>query len=70
MRCDAPIGNLAAFQEAMQRRFGIAQICNAPDRSAIPEGLDMASVELARRKASAIEYPVYSRKMEATQAKD
>lgn len=54
----------------MQRRFGIAQICNAPDRSAIPEGLDMASVELARRKVSAIEYPVYSRKMEATQAKD
>jgi hypothetical protein len=70
LRCDAPIGNLAAFQEGMQRRFGIAQICNAPDRPAIPDGLDMASVALARRKAGAIDYPVYSRKKEAIQAKD
>jgi len=27
-------------------------------------------VELARQKAGAIEYPIYSRKTEATQAKD
>jgi len=70
LRCDAPIGNLATFQEGIQRRFGIAQICDATDRPAIPDGLDMASVELARRKAGAIDYPVYSRKKEAIQAKD
>lgn len=70
LRCDAPIGNLTTWQEVMQRRFGIAQICDAPDRPAIPEGLDMASVELARQKASVIDYPIYSRKKEAAQAKD
>jgi hypothetical protein len=70
LRCDAPIGNLTTFQEVMQRRFEIAQICDAPDRPAIPEGLDIASVELARRKAGAIDYPIYSRKKEAIQAKD
>ena len=54
----------------MQRRFGIAQVCDAPEQFAIPDGFDMASVELARQKAGAIEYPIYSRKTEATQAKD
>ena len=69
LRCDAPIGNLTEFQDVMQRRFGIAQICDAPEQLAIPDGFDMASVELARQKAGAIEYPIYSRKTEATQAK-
>mgnify|MGYP001082417583 CR=1 FL=1 len=54
----------------MQRRFEIAQIWGAPERPAIPDGPDMASVELARRKAGTIDYPIYSRKKEAIQAKD
>lgn len=70
LRCDAPIGNLTEFQDVMQRRFGIAQICDAPEQFAIPDGFDMAPVELARQKAGAIEYPIYSRKTEATQVKD